>query len=61
MNAAMLMGRIGTLRLTRGLLILKVSKRATTQLKLMIVATIRFHTGVVGIVAAASSIDEIKS
>ena len=53
MNAAMLMGRIGTL---------KVSKRATTQLTLMIVATIRFHTGVVGtVVAAASSIDEIKS
>lgn len=61
MNAGMLIGSRGTLGPTLGFSILKVSKRATKQLTLMIIDTLLFHAGVAGTVAAAASkIDEIK-
>lgn len=60
MNAGMLIGSRGTLGPTLGFSILKVSKRATKQLTLIIIDTFGFHAGVAGIVAAASKIDEIK-
>jgi hypothetical protein len=61
MNVGMLIGSIGNLGPTRGFSILKLSKTATKQLTLMMIATVVFHSGVVGtVVAAASKIDEIK-
>ena len=61
MNAGMLIGNRGTLGPTLGFSILKVSKRATKQLTLIIIDTLVFHCGVAGTVAAAASkIDEIK-
>jgi len=61
MNAGILMGSIGTLGPTRGFSILKVSKRATKELTLMIIPTVGFHSGVAGTEAwTANSIDKIK-
>jgi hypothetical protein len=61
MNVGMLMGSIGNLGPTRGFSILKLSKSATKQLRLMMIATVGFHSGVAGtVVAAASKIDDIK-
>lgn len=61
MNAGTLIGSIGNLGPTKGFSILKVSKSATKQLTLMMIATVGFHSGVAGtVVAAASKIDEIK-
>jgi hypothetical protein len=61
MNVGMLIGSMGNLAPTRGFSILKLSKTATKQLTLMMIATVGFHSGVAGtVVAAARKIDEIK-
>jgi hypothetical protein len=57
----MLMGSIGILGPTIGLLILKVSKSTTSELMLIIIAVVGVHAGVVGTLAAtANKYDEIK-
>jgi hypothetical protein len=61
MNVGILMGSKGNLGPTRGFSILKLSKRTTKELRLMIIPTVGLHWGVGGTVAwTANSIDEIK-